>query len=70
VDLADRVRRQLANVDPAYGFSGYFKPVVLANGNGGSGASVLEVVMITLFAALFILLSASAVLYFVMARRR
>lgn len=27
-------RRQLTSLDPAYGFSNYFKPVILQNGDG------------------------------------
>ncbi|KAH7729834.1 CLR-1 protein [Aphelenchoides avenae] len=55
-------RRQLTSLDPAYGFSNYFKPVVLQNGDGGRSA--LDVVLIFFFLILFVFLASTAVLYF------
>ncbi|KAI1728522.1 protein-tyrosine phosphatase domain-containing protein [Ditylenchus destructor] len=56
------IRRQLSNIDPAYGFSNYFKPVLLQESQGIG--SVLEVFLIIIFSLLFILLSGTAVIYF------
>uniref|UniRef100_A0A915CNV6 protein-tyrosine-phosphatase n=1 Tax=Ditylenchus dipsaci TaxID=166011 RepID=A0A915CNV6_9BILA len=62
VGLTQKSRRQLSNVDPAYGFSGYFKPVVLQSSEGS--ASAIEVFLIIVFLCMFVILSATAILYF------
>uniref|UniRef100_A0A914HQ12 protein-tyrosine-phosphatase n=1 Tax=Globodera rostochiensis TaxID=31243 RepID=A0A914HQ12_GLORO len=58
-----RWRRQLTNLDPAYGFSDYFKPVALKVGGTG-GISPLEIFLISLFMLIFLVLSTSVVVYF------
>ncbi|KAL3077179.1 hypothetical protein niasHS_013168 [Heterodera schachtii] len=58
-----RWKRQLTNLDPAYGFSGYFQPVSLKI-NGTGGISPLEIFLISFFLLTFLALSTTIVIYF------
>ncbi|CAD5212467.1 unnamed protein product [Bursaphelenchus okinawaensis] len=61
-DDMGRWRRQLSSSDPAYGFSGYFKPVILQPQNS-AGNGWFELTLIILAVLLLVLFAVVIVLY-------
>jgi hypothetical protein len=61
--LNERSKRQLlTSADPAYGFSNYFKPVILQPHD--TSGSMIEILIGLIFLIIFAVLGAATVIYF------